>query len=113
MKVSTVRSPDCWSLIIREGILAMNSRSRWTTERRQSAFDRMLANRYDSLRVCCPLHYTKRFIGDSVASLENGKSPLTIFLLIRYGKVGCIHKYPMMVWTYQLLCCESSILRSV
>jgi hypothetical protein len=39
--------------------------------------------------------------------------PLTTFLLIRYGEVRCIHKYPMMVWTHQLLCCESSVLLSV
>jgi hypothetical protein len=49
----------------------------------------------------------------SIASLENGKSPLTIFHFIRYGEVGCIHKYPMMIWTHQLSCCESSILLSV
>jgi hypothetical protein len=44
---------------------------------------------------------------------QNGRSPLTTFLSIRYAKVGCIHKYPMMVWTHQLSCCENSILLSV
>jgi hypothetical protein len=44
---------------------------------------------------------------------KKGNSPLTIFLLIRYGKVVCIHKYPMMVWIHQLSCCENSILLSV
>jgi hypothetical protein len=39
--------------------------------------------------------------------------PAANFLLIRYGEVGCIHKYPMIIWTNQLSCCESSILLSV
>jgi hypothetical protein len=30
-----------------------------------------------------------------------------------YGKVGCMHKYPMMVWTHQLTCREISIILSV
>jgi hypothetical protein len=47
---------------------------------------------------------------------QNGRFPLQIFLLIRYrkvGKVGYMHKYPMMIWTHQLSCCESFILLSV
>jgi hypothetical protein len=44
---------------------------------------------------------------------SNERSPLTTSLLIRYGKVGCIHKHPMMVWTHQLSCCEMPILLSV
>jgi hypothetical protein len=44
---------------------------------------------------------------------QNGSLALGTVLLIRYGKIGCIHKYPMVVWTHQLSCCESSILLSV
>jgi hypothetical protein len=44
---------------------------------------------------------------------QNGSLALGTVLLIRYGKVGCIHKYPMVIWTHQLSCCESSILLSV
>jgi hypothetical protein len=33
--------------------------------------------------------------------------------LIRYGKFGCIHKYPIMVWAHQLSCFENFILLSV
>jgi hypothetical protein len=44
---------------------------------------------------------------------SNGRSQLRTILLMRYGVVGCIHKYPMMVWTHQLSCCENSIILSV
>jgi hypothetical protein len=55
----------------------------------------------------------------SVRCSNNNISPsrynfmLGTVLLTRYGKVGCIYKYPIMVWTHQLSCCESSILLSV
>jgi hypothetical protein len=44
---------------------------------------------------------------------SNDRSPLTTFLLIRYGKVGYTHKYPSMVWTHPFTCCESSNFNSV
>jgi hypothetical protein len=54
--------------------------------------------RYVEVLNSCSLASLDLFLSyfHSVVSLENGKSPLTIFLLIRYGKVWCIHKYPIM-----------------
>jgi hypothetical protein len=59
----------------------------------------------------CKMHYWWLVITwlENPLHRSKGRSPLTIFFLIRYEEVGCIHKYPMMVWTHHLSCCESSI----
>jgi hypothetical protein len=44
---------------------------------------------------------------------QNGILTLVTVLLTRYGKVGWIQKYPMVVWTHHFSCCETSILLSV
>jgi hypothetical protein len=44
---------------------------------------------------------------------QNGSFLLGTVLLIRYGKVGRIHKYLMMVWTHQISCCKTSIRRAI
>jgi hypothetical protein len=47
--------------------------------------------------------------GELVTLLDEPYLFLFLFLLIWFGKVGFVHKYPMMVWTHQLSCCECSI----
>jgi hypothetical protein len=52
----------------------------------------------------------RRFARCIAIMRDSGQEFLFLF---RYGKAGYIHKYPMMVWTHQLLCCETFILLSV
>jgi hypothetical protein len=78
----------------------------------------LLTNRAEYWACVEPTRTVRRGACSSICELlpcvaQNGSFSLGTVLLIRYGKVGCIQQYPMMVWTHQLSWCESSILLSV
>jgi hypothetical protein len=50
------------------------------------------------IHIACDSYH----FGRSCWIAQNGRFLLGTFLLIRYGEVGCIHKYPTMAWTHQL-----------